>query len=648
MKQKLRKWMTGIVCIAAIVSGCGMAETSGHDETPDAGQKSVVMVYMVGSNLESDSGLATQDILEMQKSRYDTNCMDVVICAGGTNEWWIDGMDDSICDVYELSEEGLARVYRLKNKNMGDENTLKEFINFTYANYEADYYDLLMWNHGGGAILGFGADENYAYDALTLSEISSGLKKTQFIGEGHKFEWVGFDACLMGMIEVADVMSDYAEYMIASEEVEAGAGWDYSCFRVLSDGAHFKGDAAAEAVINAFSESNENELEYCYDYTLSCMDLSKVDAVADDFKNLAVLAEEEITNGGYSRIARQRDQTKTFGRVASTSFYDTIDMYDFAENLKKLYPNETQALQDSLEELVVYEKSNVTDAHGVAVYFPYDNKEYAQEWIEVYENLGFSDEYAQFLKDFNATMSGESLMDWNISETAPMESSETAGEYYIQLNEEQMENYASAKFTVWEKDSETAYVCWLLSTDVALSEDGVLSSPFRGERFYLTDDSGRKVPCTALEMERTEEYSLYSLTVLVSRGQIGDDEFTSESVQVHVRVDEEHPYGEIAGIYKNQSDSETLFPEKTYYELEDGDVICEFLFARDIVFYEDGSVAPFEEWEASSGYGGGFALEGELRVIVEEPEEQGEYLCLFDLKDTQGNYCYTNPIYVEY
>lgn len=52
-------------------------------------------------------------------------------------------------------------------------------------------------------------------------------------------------------------------------------------------------------------------------------------------------------------------------------------------------------------------------------------------------------------------------------------------------------------------------------------------------------------------MERTEEYSLYSLSILVTRGQIGEEEFTSEAVQVHVRVDEEHPYGEIAGIYEN-------------------------------------------------------------------------------------------------
>lgn len=82
--------------------------------------------------------------------------------------------------------------------------------------------------------------------------------------------------------------------------------------------------------------------------------------------------------------------------------------------------------------------------------------------------------------------------------------------------------------------------------------------------------------------------------------------------------------------------------------MEEGDVIYEFLLARDIVFAENGTVTPFEEWESAPGYGGGFALEGELQVVVEEPEEPGEYLCLFDLRDTQGNSCYTNPIYVEY
>lgn len=56
MKQKLRKWMKGIVCMTVPASGCGTAETTGHGEASDAEQylsnceKAVVMVYMVGSN----------------------------------------------------------------------------------------------------------------------------------------------------------------------------------------------------------------------------------------------------------------------------------------------------------------------------------------------------------------------------------------------------------------------------------------------------------------------------------------------------------------------------------------------------------------------------------------------------------------------
>lgn len=669
MRKSLKKtWIAATLCMSMLLGGCGAGRTVTEKDTLGTNQereqdnqsdtvqqsaqaedgKVVVMVYMVGSNLESEAGLASTDIVEMIESGFDTENMDVVVCAGGASNWWIDGMSEDNCEVYQLSEEGLERVYRLKNKNMGDEDTLKEFINYAYANHSGEYYDLIMWNHGGGAVLGFGADENYAYDCLSMPEIKNALDKTQFIGEGNKFEFIGFDACLMGMIEVASVLSDYANYLIASEEVEAGTGWNYDCLKVMSDGQHFDGASAGKEIIDAFRESSEAQPGYQYDYTLSCMDLSKVDAAVESLEALIVEAQDEIKRGGYSKIARQRDETKTFGKVSSMSFYDTVDLYDLAAGMMNLYPQEARALLGDLEELVVYECSNVNGAHGVSVYFPYENKDYVESWMKEYKNLDFSSEYVAFLEDFTATLSGEQLAEWNIMEIVPKESEEIAGEYYVQLTEEQVANYARAKFSVWERDSEEAYICWLLSSDVALSDDGVLSSPFKGERFYLTDDSGRMVPCTAIEIERNEDYSMYSLSIMVARGEIGDKSFTFESVDIHVRVDEEHPSGEIAGIYKHQNEEESLLPDKTFYTLEDGDVIYEFLFARDIVFNEDGSVAPFEEWESSSGTGGGFSLEGELNVVIAEPEEVGEYLCLFDVKDTQGNSCYTNPIYIEY
>ena len=50
--------------------------------------------------------------------------------------------------------------------------------------------------------------------------------------ENKKLEMIGFDACLMSSVEVASLLSNYAKYMVASQEVEPGYGWDY---RFLGD-----------------------------------------------------------------------------------------------------------------------------------------------------------------------------------------------------------------------------------------------------------------------------------------------------------------------------------------------------------------------------------------------------------------------------
>ena len=45
---------------------------------------------------------------------------------------------------------------------------------------------------------------------------------------GDNGEWIGFDACLMSSVETAFMCAPYAEYMIASQEVEPGSGWNYA------------------------------------------------------------------------------------------------------------------------------------------------------------------------------------------------------------------------------------------------------------------------------------------------------------------------------------------------------------------------------------------------------------------------------------
>ena len=46
-----------------------------------------VMVYMSGCDLESDTGAATTDMLEMLRSGFDREKVSVVLFTGGTSLW---------------------------------------------------------------------------------------------------------------------------------------------------------------------------------------------------------------------------------------------------------------------------------------------------------------------------------------------------------------------------------------------------------------------------------------------------------------------------------------------------------------------------------------------------------------------------------
>lgn len=623
---------------------------SGHENT----EKQVIMVYMVGSDLETEAGLASEDIAEIAVSGFDESNTEILICTGGADKWWIEQIPNDECTVFEVKGGKIHPVYTLNNKNMAEPKTLTEFINYAYMNHEAEYYDLVLWNHGGGALLGYGADENYDYDALTVSEMDKALRGTKLVADGNRFEWLGFDACLMGMLEVADMVSDYADYLIASEEVESGTGWDYTCLATLSDGHHFDGDVAAGSILTSYRDYYEENYHYIPDYTLSCLDLSQVDPVVEKLESLVTVAEQELQTGGYSKIARLRSRSKTFGRVSNSSFYDTVDLYDLTMNLMELYPQEATDLQAALDRLIVGEETNIQGAHGVAVYFPYENKEYAGEWLEEYSTMGFSDTYASFVRSFHEGLSGEQIADWDVEDVQPEESEEEEGRYYMQLTEEQMENFESAAFEAWQKVPQQGYVRWTSSSDVTLSEDGILSAGFDERRFYLIDEStGKEYACCAVELERDTDYVKYSIPILLERqvaeateNSIGDWDYYS--AYIHVKVDAEHPDGVITGVYQEIDADSTLFPDKDTIELLEGDSILPFIFARDIVFNEDGSVAPFEEWESTSHTPRYFVLEGSLGVTMKEVAEGAEYCGLFVIRDTQGNSYTTNPVYIQY
>lgn len=627
----------------AVAEGSSTSSSRSPSELLSYGDKDeeTLMVYMVGSDLESQGGAATADLQEIVESGYDADQMNIIVCAGGASHWWNSSVGSESPGIYEVKNGDLNLVKSTDSRNMGEPDTVTEFIDYAYENYPAKHYGLIFWDHGGGAVLGYGADEVYNYDSLSVPDLKSSIEDSELAAD-TKFDFIGFDACLMGMIEVADALKGCADYLIASEETESGYGWDYSFLKDVTDNGAYGGGDLADYVIDTFSEFYDSSSTYVPDYSLSCIDLSKTDEIVSSLDTLVTAADQSLRGGNYSRIARCRDSAKAFGMISQYEFYDYIDLYSLASSMKSEFPEESDALRKSIDDAVVKNGSNISGAHGLSIYFPYTNKEYADQWVAAYEQNGFSSTYTSFIKDFTQTLEGDALWQGSYSGLTPEQGS-TSSEYFVQLSDEQTANFAHAYASIWQPDDEDTYICWLNSQDLTLSDDGKLSSQFDGKIFYLVDGSGESHPCCAVEIDRTDEYTKFAIPVFINLG-MSD----STNAYIHVKTDAEHPEGYICGIYKQLDTDSELYPDKNIIELDQNDEITPFLFARDIVFNDDQTVAPFDQWKSSSGAGSPFTVGSELQVRLQKNETQDDYICLFYVTDTQGNQYYTNYLNMSY
>ena len=181
-----------------------------------------VMIYMCGTDLESRGGLATSDLEEMIAAKISDN-VNIIVETGGTAKWQNGTVSSKSNQRFKVTQEGLKVLDgNMGKRSMVDPFTLVDFIRYSKENFPADRYFLIMWDHGGGSLSGFGYDQHYPKDAMTLDEIRTAL--TNGVCD---FDMIGFDACLMSTLETAMVMEPYADYMIASEELRRVLEWYY-------------------------------------------------------------------------------------------------------------------------------------------------------------------------------------------------------------------------------------------------------------------------------------------------------------------------------------------------------------------------------------------------------------------------------------
>ena len=117
------------------------------------------MIYMCGSDLESEYGAASVDINEILSADISEN-VNVLIQTGGCVDWTNDQISEERSQIFSVENGELQLVNDdVGLKNMAESSTLTEFINYSKESYPANRYGLIIWNHGFGTLEGFGHDE---------------------------------------------------------------------------------------------------------------------------------------------------------------------------------------------------------------------------------------------------------------------------------------------------------------------------------------------------------------------------------------------------------------------------------------------------------------------------------------------------------
>ena len=135
--------------------------------------------------------------------------------------------------IYALSIDGMfVRVEPFNETDSGSGENLSRFVN-KYGACDANKKALILWNHGSAwddtdpyTPKGISYDDQ-SRDFLTILELKSALEDTHW-------DVLGFDACLMGSVEVLYELKDLADYFLASPGEIPSYGWDYRFLAFIS------------------------------------------------------------------------------------------------------------------------------------------------------------------------------------------------------------------------------------------------------------------------------------------------------------------------------------------------------------------------------------------------------------------------------
>jgi hypothetical protein len=372
------------------------------NETRDEIDDFTLLIYMIGSDLETQTHEASKDINEMTKRNIPHNSKVNIVLETGGSTGKPDGknrtIDFSVVQRHKIEGNTTILLDNSSGKrNMGEAKTLSDFLKWGISSFPAKKYGLIFWDHGSG-VEGFGRDENFGNDKLYLSEIFGAFYETNYLlstevppnRNFQGFEFIGFDSCLMATMEVASFFSyfnPYGKFLIASQEIEPDWGWNYSTIvNSLSSNPDISGDMLGKNIIDSYIKdsdriSKEKKFNSNRDITLSVINLTGIRELHQEFNEVINSAIIQLKSPkDIMKLLRAIDLTDSFGLTVTKSF-GTIDMYDFLSNLENAFPslkNKIYQVKDKLNSVIRYNHSGEAhpNAKGLSIFLPTSRSEF--------------------------------------------------------------------------------------------------------------------------------------------------------------------------------------------------------------------------------------------------------------------------------
>lgn len=603
-----------------------------------------ILVYLCGADLESEYGAATSDLNEILYGSFGNN-VNVIVETGGASSWNNSEIKADTNCYYEATPDGLELLKDVGRQDMTDPATLQSFVEYGTEAYPADRTMLVMWDHGGGTLGGFGVDERFPQsECMSITEIRDALT-----GAGAHFDAIGFDACLMATAETACALEGCADYLIASQRTEPASGWDYKTWiGELSRNPSMSTPQLGQLIVDGFVRAATEE-DPTVDATLSVMDLTKLPELMDAMGAFFSQSHAALTADDFPEFSQARAKTVA-GRSDDTE-YDLVDLSYLAQNLSSTASAE--ALQQAIDACIVYDGANLggNAANGMNVYFPYSDISQYPAMANVYAELGFEKDYYEFLSAFVTIMasgqtqeaasfqSDENLsVNWNsyswFDDALAAESSafasggtiagdslevvEKNGGWVLSLPEEDWDKITTIEQVVLFDDGE-GYIDLGADNVYEFDDEGDLLVEF--DNTWVALDGETVCFTFAAENYETDDWYTYGTVPALINGQVGT---------IVVQWDAQHEDGIVLGY---QREAASLLASRGPVAFQEGDTVQ---YACDYYQY-DGSFDGTYKW------GDPFTYQKPFTVSYEDIG-LGDCVVVYRLTDLYGNQYETEPV----